>query len=108
MFLLSCRVLTRGVSAALLAGLSDAAARQGRALRARFRPNERNRAMNMALRFAGFEEIEENGATLLLEQRAPGPAASHLELRGLPEAIGEFRGTGERDVAGIARGDLSR
>lgn len=92
LFLLSCRVLTRGVSAALLAGLAEAAAHQGHALRARFRPNDRNRAMNVALRFAGFAQVDEHDATLLLEHCVCGAVPAHPELRGLREAIGDFRG----------------
>ncbi len=100
LFLLSCRVLTRGVSSALLAGLADAAKEQGRPLRARFRPNDRNRAMNVALRFAGFKNIDENDATLLLEQRVSSTAPSHLKLRGLQQAIGEF-GSGTSGAHGV-------
>jgi predicted enzyme involved in methoxymalonyl-ACP biosynthesis len=87
LFLLSCRVLSRGVSSALLSGLADAAREQGRVLRARFRPNARNRAMNVTLRFAGFEQVAEDNGTLLLEQRQP-LAAGHIEILGLPQAIG--------------------
>lgn len=88
LFLLSCRVLTRGVSSALLSGLAGAAREHGRVLRARFRPNDRNRAMNVALRFAGFEQVSDSGGTLLLEQREPLADPGHIEIRGLPEAIG--------------------
>lgn len=88
LFLLSCRVLTRGVSSALLSGLAGAARASGRVLRARFRPNDRNRAMNVALRFAGFEQVSDSGGTLLLEQRQFLADPGHIEIRGLPDVIG--------------------
>ncbi|MBT2408583.1 HAD-IIIC family phosphatase [Streptomyces sp. ISL-87] len=88
LFLLSCRVLTRGVSSALLAGLAEVAREQGCVLRARFRPNDRNRAMNVALRFAGFEQVADDDGTLLLEHRKQIKAPSHIDLRGLSQAIG--------------------
>lgn len=88
LFLLSCRVLTRGVSSALLAGLAAAAREQGSALRARFRPNDRNRAMHVALRFAGFEQVADDDGTLLLEQREQLAGPTYIDMRGLAEAIG--------------------
>jgi FkbH-like protein len=87
LFLLSCRVLTRGVSSALLAGLSAATRELGMTLRARFRPNQRNRAMHVALRFSGFEQIVEDAGSLILEQRAEVAAPSYLEVTGLAEAL---------------------
>ncbi|MFI6640490.1 HAD-IIIC family phosphatase [Streptomyces sp. NPDC050504] len=88
LFLLSCRVLTRGVSSALLAALAEEARERGLPLRARFRPNERNRAMHVALRFAGFEQVTDEDGTLLLEQRKPITAAHSIDLRGLAGAVG--------------------
>jgi FkbH-like protein len=102
LFLLSCRVLTRGVSSTLLAGLADAALEQNCALRARFRPNDRNRAMNVALRFAGFEQIADCDGTLLLEQTKPIAGVSHIKVRGLSQAVSAIAvNTDGRSLHGI-------
>jgi len=52
----SCRVVSYGVGAALLSWLADQAARAGVHLAADFRATERNRMMEIAYRFAGFDE----------------------------------------------------
>ncbi len=52
----SCRVVSFGAGATLLNWLIDAAARAGVHLAADFRPTGRNRMMEIAYRFAGFEE----------------------------------------------------
>ncbi|MET9831658.1 HAD-IIIC family phosphatase [Streptomyces sp. NPDC006385] len=54
----SCRVVSFGVGAALLRWLTDEAALAGTGLTASFRRTERNRMMEIAYRFAGFEEAE--------------------------------------------------
>ncbi|MEU5158998.1 HAD-IIIC family phosphatase [Streptomyces sp. NPDC020875] len=51
----SCRVVSFGAGAALLNWLSDQAARAGVHLVADFRRTERNRMMEVAYRFAGYE-----------------------------------------------------
>jgi FkbH-like protein len=88
LFLLSCRVLTRGLGACLLAGLAGAARDAGVRLRARFVPSGRNRAMLVALRFSGFAIVAEDGDGMLLEHRGEVPApAPHIKLRGLSSAL---------------------
>jgi FkbH-like protein/amino acid adenylation domain-containing protein len=52
----SCRVVSFGVGAALLRWLTDQAARAGVHLLADFRRTERNRMMEIAYRFAGFDD----------------------------------------------------
>ncbi|WP_225099509.1 HAD family hydrolase [Streptomyces sp. CoH27] len=55
----SCRVVSFGVGAALLRWLTDEAALAGTGLTAAFRRTERNRMMEIAYRFAGFEDGEQ-------------------------------------------------
>ncbi|MFJ1589280.1 HAD-IIIC family phosphatase [Kitasatospora albolonga] len=55
----SCRVVAYGAGATLLNWLADAAARSGVHLVADFRATERNRMMEIAYRFAGFEGLDE-------------------------------------------------
>jgi methoxymalonate biosynthesis protein len=50
----SCRVVSFGAGAVIIAWLIDQAARAGVHLAADFRPTERNRMMDIAYRFAGF------------------------------------------------------
>ncbi|QMU70746.1 HAD family hydrolase [Streptacidiphilus sp. P02-A3a] len=52
----SCRVVSYGVGATLLSWLTDQAARAGVHLAADFRATERNRMMEIAYRFAGFDD----------------------------------------------------
>jgi methoxymalonate biosynthesis protein len=52
----SCRVVSFGAGAVILNWLVDEAARNGRHLVADFRPTDRNRIMEVAYRFAGFDE----------------------------------------------------
>jgi FkbH-like protein len=92
LFLLSCRVLTRGLGACLLAGLVGAARDAGVRLRARFVPSDRNRAMLVALRFSGFAIVAEDGDGMVLEHRGEVPVPSpYIELRGLRSALDPCR-----------------
>ncbi|GGU43620.1 hypothetical protein GCM10010211_03830 [Streptomyces albospinus] len=85
----SCRVVSFGVGAALLRWLADEAARAGQSLTADFRRTERNRMMEVAYRFAGFQEAEHEAAeplpdaegtqTLCLEPTRQDPP-SHLKV----------------------------
>jgi FkbH-like protein len=77
LFLLSCRVLGRGIGEALLAHVLRLARRAGAVTRAEFVPNDRNRVMLVTLRFAGFVPVTET----LLEHRGEPPAVpGHLTL----------------------------
>jgi FkbH-like protein len=82
LFLLSCRVLSRGIGAPFLRALADAAAEEGASLEAEVIPNERNRMMLVTLRFLGFREATREGPVTVL--RAPAelpPFPSHLSVR---------------------------
>ena len=58
LFLMSCRVMSRGVGGALLTLLRKAAASNEKQLQASFRHTDRNRIMFVTYRFAGFEEVD--------------------------------------------------
>ncbi|MFJ8689538.1 HAD-IIIC family phosphatase [Micromonospora wenchangensis] len=87
----SCRVVSFGTGTVLLTWLVDQAARAGVHLIADFRPNDRNRMMEVAYRFAGFDEgpcacrdriaVDADRAVQrlhLVARRQPAPAALHL------------------------------
>ncbi|MFE5297084.1 HAD-IIIC family phosphatase [Streptomyces sp. NPDC056632] len=52
----SCRVVSFGAGSLILRNLLDQAARNGTGVVADFRPTDRNRVMEIAYRFAGFED----------------------------------------------------
>ncbi|QDY07865.1 HAD-IIIC family phosphatase [Micromonospora sp. HM134] len=87
----SCRVVSFGTGTVLLTWLVDQAARAGVHLIADFRPNDRNRMMEVAYRFAGFDEepcacrdriaVDADRAVQrlhLVARRQPAPSAFHL------------------------------
>ncbi|MEU7614891.1 HAD-IIIC family phosphatase [Micromonospora rifamycinica] len=87
----SCRVVSFGTGTVLLTWLVDQAARAGVHLIADFRPNDRNRMMEVAYRFAGFGEepcacrdriaVDVDRAVQrlhLVARRQPAPSAFHL------------------------------
>jgi FkbH-like protein len=66
LFLMSCRVISRGVGNVMLEHIIGCAHREGKTVKARFAPTDRNRMMYITYKFAGFEEIgSEHGITLL-------------------------------------------
>lgn len=69
LLLMSCRVMNRGVGSVLIGFLQNWAIRESIALQAEFINTDRNRMMYMTYKFAGFEEIEENGPTIVFESR---------------------------------------
>lgn len=75
----SCRVVSFGVGAVLLNWLSDAAARAGAHLVADFRATDRNRMMEVAYRFAGFEDTSCPCLTRLRPPTTPDIQRLHLE-----------------------------
>ncbi|MFE3865652.1 HAD-IIIC family phosphatase, partial [Streptomyces goshikiensis] len=85
----SCRVVAYGAGATLLNWLADAAARSGVHLVADFRATERNRMMEIAYRFAGFEDIEENPCpcVAVLEAVADQPGLQRLHLSPGPRVV---------------------
>ncbi|HEU5474644.1 MAG TPA: HAD-IIIC family phosphatase [Actinophytocola sp.] len=75
LLLMSCRVMSRGVGTVLLNYLIQRAHAAGVPLRAEFVPTDRNRAMFVTYKFAGFREIAANGEIRVLEHdgaRVPG------------------------------------
>jgi FkbH-like protein len=76
LLLMSCRVMSRGVGSVLLQYIVQLAHRERQTLFAEFLPTEKNRAMLIAYKFAGFAEagtLANGGMRLAL---APGPPAS--------------------------------
>jgi FkbH-like protein len=67
LLLMSCRVMSRGVGTILLGHVMELAREAGVPLRADFRPNGRNRMMEVAYRFGGFREVAREGDTLVFE-----------------------------------------
>lgn len=67
MMLMSCRVMSRGVGMVLLNHIMRLATMEGAALRADFVETGRNRMMQITYAFAGFREIEREGAHVVLE-----------------------------------------
>lgn len=67
LLIVSCRVMSYGIGSALLTYAVRLADRMGKKLRAEFLQTEHNRIMYVTYKFAGFEEIQENGDRLLLE-----------------------------------------
>lgn len=67
LFLMSCRVVSRGVGAVLLNYLMRLARDQQVALRAEFIANDVNRMMYVAYKFAGFQEINKLSSLVTLE-----------------------------------------
>lgn len=70
LFLMSCRVMTRGVGSALLGWLANYSIDNNLTLRADFISTPRNRIMYITYKFMGFEEISRDGDKCVLEYRA--------------------------------------
>lgn len=75
----SCRVVAYGAGSTLLNWLADAAARAGVHLVADFRATERNRMMEIAYRFAGFED-DACPCAAVLEPVTDRPGLQRLHL----------------------------
>ncbi|MER7167593.1 HAD-IIIC family phosphatase [Micromonospora sp. NPDC000207] len=83
----SCRVVSFGAGTVILTWLVDQAARAGVHLAADFRPTDRNRMMEVAYRFAGFDE-EPCGCRELLALDADGGVQRlHLVAREQPAPV---------------------
>lgn len=66
LLLMSCRVMSRGVGSVMLIHLIRSARERNVKLQAEFVPNDRNRMMNVAYRFAGFQEMENKNGRVML------------------------------------------
>ena len=67
LFLMSCRVMTRGVGAILINYLRNQARQHDVRLIAEMLPNDRNRMMYMTYKFNHFREIEKRGDLVVME-----------------------------------------
>ncbi|MEU7739180.1 HAD-IIIC family phosphatase [Nonomuraea sp. NPDC049158] len=67
MMLMSCRVMSRGVGMVMLNHVMRLAKEAGVSVRADFVETGRNRMMQVTYAFAGFREVERNGAHVVLE-----------------------------------------
>lgn len=82
LFLMSCRVMSRGVGAVLLNHVMDRAKQAGARLLAEFIPNDRNRMMFVTYKFAGFRQVSREGDAIVLEAdlERVAPCPPYLEL----------------------------
>jgi methoxymalonate biosynthesis protein len=80
----SCRVVSFGAGAAILNWLTDQAAQAGVHLLADFRATDRNRMMEIAYRFAGFDDRACDCRAVLGEADAEGVQRLHLEPQRRP------------------------
>lgn len=82
LLIVSCRVMSRGIGSALLAYATQLALAQGKKLQAEFLETEHNRIMYITYKLAGFDEVEEDGANLLLEyaKQEPIPFPPYLAV----------------------------
>ncbi|HEX5724524.1 MAG TPA: HAD-IIIC family phosphatase [Longimicrobiaceae bacterium] len=67
LLLMSCRVMSRGVGTIMMSHVMSEAKAAGVKLRAEFRPNGRNRMMEVTYRFGGFREVARDGELVLFE-----------------------------------------
>ncbi len=83
LLLMSCRVMSRSAGSLLLNFIISRAAAAGVALRAEFVPNDRNRVMAITYGFAGFQLLEQTGASQILELAQPTarPMPRHVSLQ---------------------------
>jgi FkbH-like protein len=67
LLLMSCRVMSRGVGTIMMSYIMQQAKDAGVRLRAEFKPNGRNRMMEVTYRFGGFREVEKHGDVVIYE-----------------------------------------
>ncbi|HZF07162.1 MAG TPA: HAD-IIIC family phosphatase [Thermoanaerobaculia bacterium] len=86
LLLMSCRVMSKGVGTILINHILSLAKAAGVRLRAEFVSNDRNRAMLVTYKFAGFREVERRGEVARLENDLtriqPPPPYVDLQLAG--------------------------
>lgn len=68
LLLMSCRVMSRGVGAALLTHIVRLANEANVRLRAEYVPNDRNRIMQITYKFSGFVEVERSPSLVVFER----------------------------------------
>lgn len=67
LLLMSCRVMSRGVGTIMISHVMREAKAAGARLRAEFKPNGRNRMMEVTYRFGGFSEVAREGDLVTFE-----------------------------------------
>ncbi|HEU0052538.1 MAG TPA: HAD-IIIC family phosphatase [Longimicrobium sp.] len=67
LLLMSCRVMSRGVGTIMMSHIMQLTRAAGAKLRAEFRPNGRNRMMEVTYRFGGFREVAREGELVVYE-----------------------------------------
>ena len=67
LFLMSCRVMSRGVGSIMMNHVLLLAKERGVRLQAEFVKTERNRMMYVTYKFSGFKEVSEDGAHVVFE-----------------------------------------
>ena len=84
LFLMSCRVMSRGVGAVFMNHILNLAREAGVQLHAEFLSNDRNRLMLLTYKFGGFKELQKEDKFILfkhdLESIAPPPEWLKLHL----------------------------
>lgn len=87
LLIVSCRVMTRGIGSALLCYATQLAERKGKRLQAEFFETEYNRIMYVTYKFAGFEEVQEEGREILLEYQGEEalPFPDYLQVTEEPQ-----------------------
>lgn len=86
LFLMSCRVMSRGVGGVILSLLRRAAHNSQRRLLARFKQTDRNRMMYVTYRFAGFSERDDS--ELLINSLSEIPAIPDTMALSVDAALG--------------------
>lgn len=67
LLLMSCRVMSRGVGTIMMSHVMGLTKEAGAILRAEFKPNGRNRMMEVTYRFGGFREVARDGDLIIYE-----------------------------------------
>ena len=75
LFLMSCRVMSRGVGTVMMNHLLELARKAGVRLEAEFRANQRNRMMLLTFKLAGFREVARS-ADLILFRHDPNQSTN--------------------------------
>ena len=85
LLLMSCRVMSRGVGTIMMSHIMQLTKEADAILRAEFKPNGRNRMMEVTYRFGGFREVARDGDLIIyehgLETIQPFPDYVHVDVR---------------------------
>jgi FkbH-like protein len=83
LLLMSCRVMSRGVGTIMMSHVMQQAKAAGVKLRAEFKPNGRNRMMEVTYRFGGFREVAREGDLIVFEHglETVQPFPEYVEVR---------------------------